>query len=319
MLLRKPVRSGFTLIELLVVIAIIAVLIALLLPAIQQAREAARRTQCRNNLKQLGIALHNYADSHRVLPFAQQDTAKGYSAHTQLLPFIDQGALFNQMNFDLPHGDVTNTAVRTAEIPAFRCPSDTVNPLSALGGATNYMATKGSGVIWLDPTGPNTGMPAQTGVMFFQSSVRFGDIVDGLSNTAAWSERILADGNNGLVSPRSDVFFSPLSPATPDEAVSMCEAVDINNLANQFPLFMGAPYTHGQHTYQHINTPNSRSCGFFVALRASMSASSRHAGGVHMTLCDGSVRFVSDNVDRSLWRAIGTRNGDETIGEFAEN
>ncbi len=309
-------RSGFTLIELLVVIAIIAILIALLLPAVQQAREAARRTQCKNNLKQIGLALHSYHDSFRCFPYAQESSAKGFSAVSQILPYLDQAPLYNLINFSVPQNDPANTPARMTELTVFRCPSDGPNTLSAQGGGINYMANKGTGVIWQDPTGPNTGFPPQTGVLFYQSRIRIGDITDGTSNTAAFSERLLTDGNNGLVSPRSDVFFSPAAPTTPDEAVSMCAAVDITNLANQFPLFMGAPWIHGQHTYLHIDTPNTRSCGFFTVLRANMPPSSQHIGGVHLLLCDGSVRFVSENIDRPLWRAVGSRAGGETVGEF---
>jgi len=309
-------RRGFTLIELLVVIAIIAILIALLLPAVQQAREAARRTQCRNNLKQLGIALHNYHDNFLCFPFGQQDNPKSYSAISQMLPYFDQAPLYSSINFNLNYNDPANDAARLTELPALRCPSDGVNNQPNAGGAINYMANKGTGVIWQEPTGPNTGLPAQTGVMFYRSAIRIRDITDGASNTAAFSERILADGNNGVVSPLADVFFSPAAPTTPDEAVMMCDAVDITNLANQFPLFMGAPWMHGQHTYQHINTPNTRSCGFFTVLRANMPPSSKHVGGVHALLCDGSVRFVSENVDRQTWRAVGSRAGGETVGEF---
>jgi hypothetical protein len=142
------------------------------------------------------------------------------------------------------------------------------------------------------------------------------DIIDGSSNTCAMSERILADGNNGVVSPLADVFFSPAAPNTPDEAIQICNAVNIDDLANQFPLFMGSPWMHGQHTYLHVNVPNSRSCGFFLVLRATMPASSRHTGGVHTLLCDGAVRFVSENINLGTWRALGTRNGGEVIGEF---
>lgn len=309
-------RRAFTLIELLVVIAIIAVLIALLLPAVQQAREAARRTQCKNNLKQLGLGLHNYHGSFNCFPFGQLNSAKGYSAISQMLPYFDQAPLYNLINFSLAYNDPANNAALVAVLPALRCPSDGNNNLSGQGGPTNYMANKGSGVIWQDATGPNTGMPPQTGVMFYNSSIRIGDITDGTSNTAAFSERMLADGNNSIVSPIADVFFSPASPATPDDAIAMCAAVDINDLSNQFPLFMGAPWIHGQHTYLHINGPNSRSCGFFTVLRANMPPSSRHVGGVHVQLCDGSVRFVSENIDRVVWRAIGTRAGGEVVGDF---
>ena len=309
-------RRGFTLIELLVVIAIIAILVALLLPAVQQAREAARRSQCKNNLKQLSLGLHNYHDNYLCFPFGQEDGAKSFSAISQMLPYFDQLPLYNLINFNLPYNDPSNDTARNREIPMLRCPSDGPNPLSASGGATNYMVNKGNGVIWQDATGPNTGFTPQNGVMFFQSAVRFGDITDGSSNTAAISERLLADGNNSVISPLRDVFFSPLAPTTADQAVTMCNAVDTSNLANQFPLFMGAPWMHGQHTYLHVNVPNTRSCGFFTVLRANMPPSSLHAGGVHLTLCDGSVRFVSQSIDLGVWRALGSRADNETPATY---
>src|SRR5262249_7192177 len=162
-----------------------------------------------------------------------------------------------------------------------------------VGGPTNYMANKGNGIIWTDPTGPNAGFPEQNGIFYYHSRVAMRGITDGSSNTAAFSERVLAYGNKGVVNPLDDGFFSPSAPTTQDRAVQMCAAVDTTNRANQFPLFMGAPWMHGQHTYLHVNVPNARSCGFFIPLRASMPPSSRHIGGVQLLLADGSIRFVS--------------------------
>lgn len=314
--IQRTLRRGFTLIELLVVIAIIAILIALLLPAVQQAREAARRTQCKNNLKQLGLALHNYHDVHQCFPFGHEGTTKAFSALSMLLPYIEQSTLYSKIDFNVPVSHANNAVPMLVELPALRCPSDLANALPSIGGATNYFANKGSGILWALPTGPNAVLPPQDGVMFYGSKVRMADITDGTSNTAAMCERLLADGNNGKVSPVADVFFSPASPLTADEAVQICNAIDITNLANQFPLFMGAPWMNGQHTYLHTNVPNSRSCGFFLINRATMPPSSRHIGGVQLLLCDGSVRFISENVDLRAWRAVGTRDGGEIPREF---
>ncbi|QDV54909.1 DUF1559 domain-containing protein [Rosistilla oblonga] len=300
-------RMGFTLVELLVVIAIIGILVGLLLPAVQAAREAARRMQCTNNQKQLGIALHNYHDTHRTFPFGNGGTKSlsggpGYSAVSLMLPFMEQTPLYDSINFSLPLTDPFNDTARLAEVAGFLCPSDRENPQPQTGGAINYMGNKGSLHLWNDPS--------QTGIFLSDKSFRFRDITDGTSNTSAFSERLLTDGNNGVSDLRSDVFLGTGDPATPDEAIQMCYATDATNLANQFPLFMGAPWINGQHTYTHVDVPNRRSCGFFPT-KATMPASSRHPGGANSGLCDGSVRFISENIDRTLWRAIGTRSGGE--------
>jgi len=304
----QRIQRGFTLIELLVVIAIIAILIALLLPAVQQAREAARRTQCRNNLKQIGIALHNYHDTSRCFPFGMGGTGQKYSALTQILPQLEQANLSANLDFSRPFDDPVNTNATQMELPVFRCPSDFSNPQPVAGGAVNYCPNKGTGILWRDSDA--------NGVMYFGSVVRFRDITDGTSTTAAFSERCVTDGSNGILTPRTDVFLSRDNPTTPAEAVQMCDAVDIANLANQFPNFMGAPWVDGKNAYQHVSPPNSRSCGFQPARKAVMGATSRHTGGVMLLQCDGSVRFTSDSVDVGVWRAVGTRDQGEVISEF---
>ncbi len=308
--------AGFTLVELLVVIAIVGILIALLLPAVQAAREAARRLECANNLKQIGLAMHNYHDAHRILPFGQGGTGLKYSAVALLLPYMEALPLHDSIDFRFPYTDAVNEPARLTQPSGFRCPSDVRNPLPETGGAINYMANKGNGIVWRDATGPNTGLPNPNGVFYFQSAVRFGDILDGLNNTAAFSERVLADGSNGIVSPMADVFFHPGAPVARDEARHLCEAIDITNLAHQFPLFMGAPWIDGQHTYLHATPPNSRSCGFFTVLRAVMPPSSQHPGSVQMLLCDGSVRLVSESIDLHTWRGLGSRAEQELLSEY---
>jgi prepilin-type N-terminal cleavage/methylation domain-containing protein/prepilin-type processing-associated H-X9-DG protein len=307
-------RHAFTLIELLVVIAIIGIVIALLLPAVQAAREGARRAQCTNNLKQIGVAIHNYIESRGALPGAYlvYPTTE-FSALSMLLPQLEKPMLFNSLNFAFPYDDVSNTTVQMTVVDTFVCPSDLRNPLIARGAPTNYMADMGSWIVWQSATGPNAGLPGPNGAFYGNSATRLADIIDGTSNTGMFSERVLADGNNAVVSPISDVFFSPAAPTTLDQAVQQCQAVDITNLANQFPLFMGAPWDNGQHIFLHCTPPNSRSCGFFTALRAVMPPSSRHPGGVNLLLGDGSVRFTKDSINLTTWRALGTISGGEII------
>jgi len=307
-------HRAFTLIELLVVIAIIAVLIALLLPAVQSAREAARRAHCINNLKQIGIAAHNYHDQMGALPGAYlvYPTTE-FSALSMMLKQLEQAPLYDALNFSLPYFDPVNNTVLISDVSTFICPSDYLNPIRARGSQTNYMADMGSWIVWQAANGPNTGLPGPNGVFFGNSSTRFASVSDGLSNTGFFSERVMADGSNAVVSPKSDVFFSPASPTTLDQAVQQCLAVDVADLSNQFPLFMGAPWVNGQHIFQHVMPPNGRSCGFFISLRAAMPPSSRHPGGVNLLMGDGSVRFVKDSINLATWRGLGTIAGGEVI------
>jgi type II secretory pathway pseudopilin PulG len=307
-------RSGFTLIALLVVIAIISVLIALLLPAVQSAREAARRALCVDNLKQIGLALHNYYESRNALPGADMVfNVTEHSALSSILPYLEQAPVYNSINCAFSFQDLTNQTAMLTVINGFVCPSDLPSPIPALGEQTNYMANMGSNIVWQASVRPNAGMPPPDGVFYGNSAITFAAITDGLSNTSFFSERILADGNNAIVSPIADVFFWPGFPMTPDDALKQCMAVDISGLANQFPLFMGAPSLCGQHIFLRVGQPNTRSCGFFVSLRADMPPSSRHPGEVNLLLGDGAVKFVKDPINLTVWRSLGTRAGGEIV------
>jgi len=197
---RPAPRRGFTLIELLVVIAIIAVLIALLLPAVQQAREAARRMQCRNNLKQLGLALHNYESTHRVFPPGTLGFPYVWSAQAQLLPFVEQANLKDVFDFNLPpltFGGMhplaaANEQAAKSRLPLLTCPSDSeAVPGSGFNGGISYPACGGSGTV-------NDGsINNADGVIFARSSIRFRDLVDGTSNTVVFGEQLLGDGRVG--------------------------------------------------------------------------------------------------------------------------
>ena len=308
-------RRGFTLVELLVVIAIISILMGLLLPAVQMAREAARRTSCFNHLKQIGLGMLNYHGARQTFPEGQSNEG-AYSALSRILPYMEKQNVYDRIRFDLSIDDPANDQVRLATIPDFRCPTDLDNPLPDTGGAVNYYGNKGTSLVWGLNKGPNANMPVVNGVFVRGKAVRLAEILDGTSNTAMFSERLLTDGNNGYVTPESDVFYHSGAPTDLDEAILLCHDLDVTDLSNQFSLFMGAPWLKGQHTYQHINTPNQRSCGFFTIGRATMPASSNHPGGVSLLRCDGSVGMVPDEVDLFVWRALGTRKGGEVNHVF---
>ena len=311
-------RFGFTLIELLVVIAIIGVLIALLLPAIQYAREAARRRQCANNLKQLALAMHNYLDAHLVFPLVATDSLVSFSAHAQILPYLEQGRGYDLINYNQPlltglawsptlHPDQL-TAI-DLRIATFLCPSDP--------GEVYY--TDGDGVRWAGTNYVLNGGPGHelnycsrndTRGMFWRgSSTRIRDVTDGTSKTALMTETLLGlRGEDTLTLVDAQRQLKRVSGGPP------CVETAENLVARTATRFEGRRT--GQWirniTYQTFSsgffTPNSPAPDVAHHGEAIMGARSFHQGGVHVAMVEGSVRFFSDSVDLALWRNLFARN-----------
>jgi prepilin-type N-terminal cleavage/methylation domain-containing protein len=339
-------RRGFTLIELLVVIAIIGVLVGLLLPAVQAAREAARRAQCTNNLKQIGIAIHNYIAALGGLPFGKGNSYPGeagyarWSAQSQLLLFIEQGNLFNSINFNLApetpgmSGDVPfmpayqnpnreNATASRSQVGIFLCPSDG-SPDGDWPGGLNYLGNLQSWACDLSPTNPSDVAPGEQmrGIFYFRSFTRLADVTDGLSNTAFFSEKIRGTGSRDGNARSDSLITSGATQTTLDSTYSVCNAMSPLT-ATRLTMRQGMSWVMGEmccSTYNHVAVPNGRTCagtGFALGQMRNMPMqvppSSHHPGGVNVLNGDGGVRFVKESVDLNTWRAYGTRNGREVF------
>ena len=323
----RHARSAFTLIELLVVIAIIAVLIALLLPAVQSAREAARRAQCVNNLKQIGLAMANYESSLSCLPMSMGLDSPGfgypepasYSGLSMLLPFMEQTVVFSSLNYSIVRLDPGNNTAMATAVSSFLCPSDPQQQMLPVGQAgENYRPNSGNNIDyvwgWSDPWGFNTSLPPFNGPCYPGSKTRMAEITDGTSNTAGWSEMGLGDMSNAIATEKTDQFWTQTYPSLPNDAISQCQSFLVSNLSYQGLSTSGVPWIEGSTSamYNNVNVPDKRSC-IFPPGRIMNTANSYHPGGVNVAFCDGSVRFIKDSVALATWRALGSRNGGEVI------
>ncbi len=294
-------RDGFTLIELLVVIAIIGLLVALLLPAVQQAREAARRTQCRDHLKQLALALHNYHDAHQTLPSgyvyrpdfstSPPNNGAGFSWGAMILPYIEQSSVYHELNWNVAIYHAANETPRKRHLKVFLCPNDSksdggfleMGPLPEYYAMASYVACFG-------PPDLDDTQEKRDGMFSRNSRTRFGDVTDGLSNTLMLGERENGPFRKGIPHGVHFTYETNWSGAVRD----WDEPDD----------------DHGHMIlFQSGHVPND---GF----SDDRDVSAPHVGYANFAFGDGSVRGLTENIDFGLYQSLSTRAGGEVLGEF---
>jgi prepilin-type N-terminal cleavage/methylation domain-containing protein/prepilin-type processing-associated H-X9-DG protein len=350
-------RTGFTLIELLVVIAIIAVLIALLLPAVQAAREAARRSQCVNNLKQMGLAIVNYEGVNGVLPPAMEhyDGDPAYQAgktstcgmKPRLLSFMEQQPLFNAINFGFAWNSTAgyvNSTVYAASVNSFLCPSDGNTPAISRGNAiiagTNYGNNIGTSRSF--NSGNFDGPSWSIDLVSMGAPVKFASITDGTSNTAIFSEWIKGKGNTATNPPPGiQVVYTSTStysasggayaPTVTASMAATLQQINASCTPRGAPVWDKKGYSWmdswcgGGGGYSHLMAPNAVSCvysnevgnGSPMADHGLVGPSSNHAGGVNMGFLDGSVKFIKNSINLGTYAAIATISVGEVVDASA--
>ncbi len=325
---------GFTLVELLVVIAIIGILIALLLPAVQAAREAARRSQCSNNLKQLGLALHNYHDTYKCFPYRMGGGSRSgrfvtlprLSGFVPLLPFMEQTAMSDQVGPDPTYVWDTSFEPWVTHITSLLCPSDPETKEASAFGHNNYAFCVGDQYSSLDWSSYPTPPPTR-GIFGPNTAVKFANILDGTSNTLALSEIVRPPNGNGFGANTTANANNPVNCLA-----SFVDGQYTTALLNR-DRCLGTRWCDGRVGYVGFNTilpPNGPVCNGQTNTGV-LSAGSRHPGGVNATLADGSVRFISETIETGdvsaswqsagqspygVWGSLGSKSGGEVVSDF---
>ena len=319
-----PSRGAFTLVELLVVIAIIGILVAMLLPAVQAARESARRTQCVNNIRQIGVGFHNYHDTFGVLPPAYviqpggggvhgapdpatRDAGPGWAWGALLLPYLEQSPLHAAFDFNLPCWHSDNAVAAETQLPVFLCPSatgtdrpaeiqDAGGQTLAVFGRSTYVVNAGQNEPWDLAVDSYQGIA--DGPLYRNSPTRFADVTDGLSNTVFVGEHhpVLSDKTWVGVVPGAEVCPTPRF-----DFWGTCEPAGVLVQVHSGPCsYGGSPAIHPP------NSPIAAPCQMYA----------QHPGGCNVLLGDGSVRFVSETINQLTWAALATRAGGEVVGAY---